>query len=474
MKYKFLKFLPIVALSSAVLVGCADDDFSAPDLTCVDPGLTANKTVQDLYNTASSTITQYTEDDIIEAYVVSSDRGGNFFKSVSLQTLDGSRAFSVTLDVSNTFSKGFNVGRKVYVKLKDLHYNITHSSLIIGELYTNPNSGAVSVGRINPITYKNHIVLGCDSVEESSLIQRMTIQQAKSNANINKLIELDMVEFEQSAVGGTYYDANNSIGGATNLNLVDANGNSVIFRTSSFAKYAGDIVPNKSGKVIGVMTKFNSDFQFVARDRNDIQLTNPRLNDQTVDPGNPDPEEPVEPEQPEIPGDDAVYAFPGGSFEDWALFTSNMNSFGIQSYATQSVGTGVANTASLHINTTGAGGNDYVFTSYPSENMPATYSKITFWMKGTSAKSLSFNVYKEGTGYYVFNLGNVSGSKEVSVAGNNQYNGVIDTNGEWIKITLDLTGITDLNTSNRTSNFFALKVGSGQPYDLHLDNFVIE
>jgi hypothetical protein len=32
-------------------------------------------------------LSQYTYDDIIEAYVVSSDENGNFFKTISLQTL---------------------------------------------------------------------------------------------------------------------------------------------------------------------------------------------------------------------------------------------------------------------------------------------------------------------------------------------------------------------------------------------------
>ena len=59
--------------------------------------------------------------------------------------------------------------------------------------------------------------------------------------------------------------------------LVDADGNSVIFRTSSFANYAGKPVATGRGKVRGVMTKFGSDYQFVARTERDIQLTGERL-----------------------------------------------------------------------------------------------------------------------------------------------------------------------------------------------------
>jgi hypothetical protein len=69
---------------------------------------------------AGAIVTQYTYDDIIEAYVVSSDENGNFFKAISLQTLEQlppAVGFSVPVDASNTYVD-FRIGNKVYVKLK--------------------------------------------------------------------------------------------------------------------------------------------------------------------------------------------------------------------------------------------------------------------------------------------------------------------------------------------------------------------
>lgn len=459
MKSLFLKFTAII-LTSSLMVSCVDDDFSEPTLECVDNTVTPTKTVQDMYALASSTITQYTADDYLEAYVVSSDRGGNFFKTISLQTLDGSRAFSVAVDASNTYTKGYYPGRKVYVKLKDLYYNITQSSLLIGAEYTNPSTGAVSVGRISPYEYTNTIIQSCSDVDEEELVQKFTISQAKNNLHINKLIELDRVEFEEAAVGSAYYDPNNTLGGATNHLITDIDGNTIIFRTSSFATYAGDIIPNKSGKIRGVLTKFNSDFQFIARSADDIKLTEPRLSEED--------EEPIEPVE------DGILLFPGGNFEDYPAFLASLNNFGIKPYATQSATTGILGSTSLKIATSAATGNDYVFTTRPYSGLPATYNKIKFYVKGTSAKSISLNVYKQNGEFYVFNLSDVTGSKTVSVAPNNQYTGTINTGGEWSLITLDLAGITDLNTTNLTADFFALKIGSGVNYDLHLDGFTIE
>jgi hypothetical protein len=70
-------------------------------------------------------VSQYKYDDVIEAYV-SSDEAGNFFKSISFQTLatatTPTTGFSVP-DASNLYIE-FRVGNKVYVKLKDLYTDL--------------------------------------------------------------------------------------------------------------------------------------------------------------------------------------------------------------------------------------------------------------------------------------------------------------------------------------------------------------
>src|SRR5699024_8001495 len=109
---------------------------------------------------------------------------------------------------------------------------------------------------------------------------------------------------------------------------------------------------------------------------------------------------------PNPPAADAVPAFAGSDFENWQDFLDGLNSFGIQSYATQAPGAGVDGSASLHIETdpNTTDGNDYVFTANATSSLPADYSRITFYMKGTADKSISINVYKADGTYYVYNL----------------------------------------------------------------------
>ena len=106
-----------MALAAALITSCVnDDDYAVPSLECVDTTLEKTKQVSDI--PASANITQYLADDVIEAYVTSSDEGGNFYKTISMQTLDGTKAFSVPVDVTSTFIN-FDPGRKVFIKMKD-------------------------------------------------------------------------------------------------------------------------------------------------------------------------------------------------------------------------------------------------------------------------------------------------------------------------------------------------------------------
>ena len=88
----------------ATLVSCVNSDYyNVPDLSGDCSDLAPSKTVQNIASISTSTVQQYstTADDIIEAYVVSSDEGGNFYKSISMVSTDGAKGFSVPIDDYN-------------------------------------------------------------------------------------------------------------------------------------------------------------------------------------------------------------------------------------------------------------------------------------------------------------------------------------------------------------------------------------
>lgn len=196
--------------------------------------------------------------------------------------------------------------------------------------------------------------------------------------------------------------------------------------------------------------------------------TNPTPQPQPEPQPNPNPEQPTE----------GKLLFPGSNFDDFDTFKASLNRFGLAAYAMQVDGgkTGKA----LHIKGTPAK-NEYIFTTTKNASGLTTATKITFYIKGTAGKSLSINVYSDDKetnngktfqAYKPFNLETVSSTADVTLEpqDKNGYTGTIDTQGQWVKVTLNITGLK-LATQE---SFFALKVGKEVAYDLLIDDITIQ
>jgi len=269
--------LIVTTVILATLSSCVNgDDYGVPDLSNDCVTIVKTKEVSDITNSATATTVPYTTSetvvDYIEAYVTSSDEGGNFYKSISMMSLDGLKGFSMPVDNYNLYTE-FEPGRKVTIKLdKNRYFNKQHGSTVIGSSY---NAG---VGRVSGVEYKNVILRSCTDVNENDIKKNLTIAVAKNDQYLNMLIEFDAVQFTDASLGKKYYDATlNSFGGATNHEITDQFGNKVILRASEFATFASNAVPSQNGKIRGVMTKYNSDYQFMIRTLKDVDLTNSRL-----------------------------------------------------------------------------------------------------------------------------------------------------------------------------------------------------
>ena len=275
MKKIILKSLLLISISIGISSCVNDDSYSTPSNTLETYELTTTTTVAAVNTAATTTPVEYTADDIIEAYVTSNDESGTFYKSISFQTIptDGSApiGFSVPIDVTTLYGEGFTPGRKVYIKLKGLYTAKVFGSMQIGSLFEG------GVGRISVFQWKNHLFPSATIVDEDTFVRTLTLAAAYTDANQNTLVELDAVQFADSSINRTYYDVDSG-GGATN-HLINAitGGTQRIIRFSSFAPFTGNQVPLGSGKIRGVLSKFNSDFQFIVRYESDIKLNDPRI-----------------------------------------------------------------------------------------------------------------------------------------------------------------------------------------------------
>ena len=271
-------FRKSVLLLVITFSSCVTDEVAAPKLICTQPDLVTNRTVTDVRVNANAIVTQYKYDDIIEAYVVSSDESGNFFKSISFQTIAAASTpaigFSVPVDATNLYID-YRLGNKVYIKLKNQYTDISFGGMRIGSIFVNSyNEGGV--GRLSQNEYKKVLNASCTNVREEVLVRSLTMSELLNDSNLNTLVELSDVQFSALAIGRHYFEQTNNVGGATNWALVDKLGNQVYFRTSSFSDFSTKIVPNGSGKVRGILTKYGSDYQLLARSEKDVAMAGAR------------------------------------------------------------------------------------------------------------------------------------------------------------------------------------------------------
>lgn len=274
--FKIVLFL--VMLTS--LYSCVNDDkFTDEGISIKTYELVANKTVAEVNAAANVTIpTLYTADDIIEAYVTSSDETGNFFSTICFQTLPTASVKPIGFSVSanfKSFGHGFTPGRKVFIKLKDLYVAQIDGSLKIGALFV--DNGVNEIGRISTFNWDKHLFPSNIIVSEEQLITTTTVATLNSIENLNILTEIDNVQFGDDALGRTLFDIDSG-GGATNHVIIGVGTtSSSVLRTSSFSTFSRANVPAGRGKMRGVLNRFGTTYQFYVRTLNDFKLESPRV-----------------------------------------------------------------------------------------------------------------------------------------------------------------------------------------------------
>lgn len=276
MKLNVLKNTAIAFISLCSVMSCVkDDDYELPDNKKVLPAF-AGKVVSfsDVASRTTPSIKPYSADEAIEGYVISSDEGGNFYKKIYIQNENKTQALSVALDKSGIYTE-FPIGAKVQLRLKGLTTQLNNAITEVGyEIYKNPKSGRESVGSMDEAIYKTHLYdMGGERKTLASLAKDVTsIETVKNDAHVGQLITLKGVHFPNEVVGKTMYDKSKDLGGATNYKLTDANGKTIDFRTSSFAKFKDEKVPAGTLDVTGVLSKFNTSWQFMVSNYADIKV----------------------------------------------------------------------------------------------------------------------------------------------------------------------------------------------------------
>lgn len=463
---KKFRNLFFILLGLGLLNSCVQDDqYDIPsmDIECEDLWETNTTLHQlvDLIDADSDGIVKFEEDVIIEGYVISDDNPGNFFKTISIQDSPTNPTIGIQVEIDEyNLANFYPLGSRIQINLKDIYAGFDRGVYKIGETFD--SNGETRVGRMRASIFRDHVIRACGNAEVLTPVVFETIDAAKASGILNTLITINNVQFAEKDAFGDDQLGQPYAPPAQTVNKIiqDANGKTIILRNSGYADFASQIVPEGSGSITVVLSKFNSEFQIFIRDEFDVKFDQPRFEVGNGGGGEGNDQEA------------ANFLFPGADFENWTNFLESLNSFGLTTgLAVQSPGTGRDGSNSFHLNGTTGSTNPYVFTVLASAStVPANATKITMWVKGSSAKSLSFNL-DTTSGRVFYNIGEFgSGNVTLLPQENNQYTGAINTNGEWRLVTLNITGLT-LNT---TGDLLALKAGSGTAYNLHIDHIKID
>jgi len=279
MKLNLLKPTAIALLSLFAITSCVkDDDYDIPNPNGEKtlPSFSGQVVGFDTaIGKAATNVTTYGADEAIEGYVISSDEAGNFYQKIYIQNEDKTKGVTVAINKTGLYTD-FPLGAKVQLRLKGLTSQINNGGVDFGSGIFQANNGRTSVGRMSEAIAKNHLFdKGGVRKTLAELAKADTsINTLKVEANVNQLITLKGVHFKTADVGKEMHQKTNDARQGTDYTLTDAQGNTIPFRTSRYAKFKDEKVPAGTLDITGVLTKFGQNWQFMISNYADIVVVN--------------------------------------------------------------------------------------------------------------------------------------------------------------------------------------------------------
>jgi hypothetical protein len=188
---------------------------------------------------------KFTENFSVYCVCTMDDKGGNIYKSAYVQ--DATDAVNLHLMSSG----GLYEGDSIRLDLEGLIINDYENMLQVDSVDVDHD--------IFKIATQQYI--------EPELV---TIPQIQTGNYQARLVRIDKVQFEASAIGSTWADAENLE--TVNHNLEDCNGNTIIVRTSGYADFANRIVPEGKGSLVAIVGQFRDDWQLSVRNLYEVDM----------------------------------------------------------------------------------------------------------------------------------------------------------------------------------------------------------
>ena len=198
------------------------------------------------------------EGTVISGTIISSDQEGNCYKYLTIQ--DETGGIQIKVDNSSLYPK-YQIGQRIFVECKDL---------VIGDYRKNKQLGFWSNGSMAGIaTSQEPLYLFRDGLVGNDPTPIALNSKNEANDNmINRLVILKDCHFANPGERYSDPDAN------TSRDIVMSDNSVIVLRTSNYATFASQPLPNGTGDIVGILTVYNTTLQLTIRDLNDVHITN--------------------------------------------------------------------------------------------------------------------------------------------------------------------------------------------------------
>lgn len=271
-KMKIVRLLKIIVVS-AVLTACVkDSDFSTPIVDCTEPEIAVTNTIQqvkEMYRFGGATVIE--TDVIIEGFVVSSDESGNIYKTISIQDApeNPTSAIKIAIDQSDLYTK-YNIGRKIFIKLKGLAVGYSYGSFQIGK------ANGKELDRIPSTEINDYIIRSCEVAE---IVPKIVKIEDLNEDLLEMLIQIENVQLNKNELEESYGNLDNTSTVDRVLESFNVECNlkgNIILRNSGYSDFKNELLPEGKGSVTAILSNYYEDFQLYIRDANDLSFTEER------------------------------------------------------------------------------------------------------------------------------------------------------------------------------------------------------
>ena len=245
MKLNKISKVFLLIIIPVLFAACEKDPDHPPKRQITEDALMTVQQVRDLY---TGDPVEITGEAMFFATVIMDENLGNIHRSLIVQ--DETAGIFLRL----TTPSRFNEGDSVRIALDGATLDTFNNML-----------------QLNDVDPSTSIITQAPGKDLSP--QLVTIPEITTDKQ-SQLVKLENVQFSFEDTGKTYADAASQQ--AMSRTLMDCDGNSIIVRTSGFADFADEVIPEGNGTVVAVVTQYQNTMQLFIRNTGEVHLEDDR------------------------------------------------------------------------------------------------------------------------------------------------------------------------------------------------------